>query len=135
MTNEIDVVKTFYDSLKKGDVPTAFSILDPDVEWSVPESLPYGGVYHGPDAVRQYRGQIEAHLAEGFRLTPEEFLSEGERVVVLGRLRGQAKETGIAIDVPFAHVWTVRNGKVVARRYVMDTATLVRAFNGEQVAA
>jgi ketosteroid isomerase-like protein len=135
MTGEIDVVKTFYDSLAKGDVPTAFSILDPAVEWSVPESLPYGGVYHGPDAVRQYRGQIEAHLADGFRLTPEEFLSQGERVVVLGRLRGKARATGIEVDVPFAHVWTVRDGKVVARRYVMDTATLVRAFQGEQAAA
>ena len=132
MTDQIDVVKTFYDSLVQGDVSKAFSILDPAVEWNVPESLPYGGTYRGPDAVRQYRGQIEAHLAEGFRLTPEEYLADGERVVVLGRLRGRARATGVEIDVPFAHVWTVRNGKVVARRYVIDTATLLDAFRGEQ---
>jgi ketosteroid isomerase-like protein len=132
MADEIQVVKTFYDSLVEGDVPKAFSILDPDVEWNVPEVLPYGGTYHGPESVRGYRAQIEARLEEGFRLTPEEFLSSGERVVVLGRLRGRARTTGLDVDVPFAHIWTVSEGKVVARRYVVDTATLLRAFGEQQ---
>ncbi len=41
-----------------------------------------------------------------FDATPEELIDGGENIVALGRYTGEARQTGRALDVPFAHVWT-----------------------------
>jgi ketosteroid isomerase-like protein len=37
----------------------------------------------------------------------------GDKVLAIVYQRGRSKGTGITIDMEFAHVWTVREGKVV----------------------
>ena len=63
------------------------------------------------------------------RRSPEELLDAGESVVVLGRYTGRAKETGKPLDVPFAHVWSFRDGKAVLFRQFLDTAGWTNALN------
>jgi ketosteroid isomerase-like protein len=46
--------------------------------------------------------------------------------VVLGRYRATNRETGKALDAPFAHVWDLRGGKVVRFDQYADTAQLAR---------
>ena len=57
-----------------------------------------------------------------FTAHPEEFLDAGDQVVVLGRYQGIAKQSGLPLDVPFVHVWTVREGRVTRFRQFLDTA-------------
>ncbi len=39
-----------------------------------------------------------------------------------------AKRTGRRLDVPFVHVWTLRDGKAVRFRQFLDTAGWVEAL-------
>jgi ketosteroid isomerase-like protein len=59
-----------------------------------------------------------------FKGVPEEFLTDGEKVVVLGRYSGTSKATGRSFEAPFAHVFTVRDDAIVDMRQYADT-TLV----------
>ena len=96
------------------------STFDPDIEWHEADGLPYGGIHRGPDAVA---GNVFGPLVEDipdFTLAPQEFES-GDRVVTLGRYTGTARETGAHLDVPFAHAWTVRDGKIARFHQYVDT--------------
>ena len=104
---------------------TVRPLLDPQIEWTEAEGFPLAGTYHGPDAV--VRGVLMRLAAEwaDFQTAADTFVDGGETIVVLGHYRGTYKATGRSVRAPFAHVWTVRDGKAV--RYVQYTDTwLVR---------
>ena len=59
----------------------------------------------------------------------DKFLDAGSEIVVLGRYRGVARETGKELDAPFVHVWTVEDGKAVRFRQFLDTVGWVEALS------
>jgi uncharacterized protein len=62
------------------------------------------------------------------RFVAEEFIAAGDQVVALGRIEGKTRKAAVPIDVPFAHVWTVREGYLQRLRAFTDTAVLAHAL-------
>jgi uncharacterized protein len=62
------------------------------------------------------------------RFVAEEFIAAGENVVAIGRIEGKTRKAGVPVDVPFVHVWTVREGYLQRLRAFTDTALLARAL-------
>jgi hypothetical protein len=62
------------------------------------------------------------------RFVAEEFIAAGENVVALGRIQGKTRKAAVPVDVPFAHVWTVREGYLQRLRAFTDTAVLAHAL-------
>ena len=63
-----------------------------------------------------------------FTAVPAEYLDAGDQVVVIGRYRGRAKETGKQLDVPFVHIWSMSGDKAIRFRQYLDTAGWVAAL-------
>jgi ketosteroid isomerase-like protein len=100
-----------------------------DIEWHQAQGLAHGGVYHGIDEVRRnVFDPLDRDWWEEFVVTPQEFLDAGPDVVVLGRYRGIARETGKILDVPFVHVWTFEDGLAIRFRQFLDTEGWVEAL-------
>jgi ketosteroid isomerase-like protein len=91
-----------------------------DTEWTEAEGMPYGGVFRGADAILQnVLGPMSADV-QGFDATPDEVVPVGDdRVLSLGTYRGQGSKGALA--VPFAHLWTVQNGKIARFVQYADT--------------
>jgi uncharacterized protein len=120
----LDAVRCYYQALAPGRRADLMDLLDPHVVLEIPDGFPGGG--------GTYRG-LKAYLEEflynfygtfDLQTQPSEFLDAGETVVTLGRFRGHALSTGVAVDIPFVHIWTIREGKLVRGRMFTDTATL-----------
>jgi uncharacterized protein len=95
MTNPVTVVRRFYDALGRGDVASVLSLLDDKVEWTEAERFPYfGGTWHGPQAVLDNLLKPLANDWDNFSAHANEFITEGDRVVSLGRYSGTFKKTG-----------------------------------------
>ena len=60
---------------------------------------------------------------------PREFVAQGDTVVVVGYERTRVKPTGRTFEQEWAHVYTLRNGKIAKGRFIEDTAAQVAAFN------
>jgi ketosteroid isomerase-like protein len=58
---------------------------------------------------------------------PDRYIEQGDTVVVLGVHRG-AGHNGTSFEIPFVHVWKLRNGKAVAFDESFDTAKLNAAL-------
>jgi ketosteroid isomerase-like protein/predicted ester cyclase len=125
-TGNADVARSGYAAFAAGDIPGVLSLFTEDLVWSTPASVPFGGVYTGPQGAAEFFTKLSQNFAE-LRVEPERFIEAGDTVVVPGRHRGRTV-TGNAFGVPFVHVWSYRNGKVTAFTEVMDSAPVVQAL-------
>jgi ketosteroid isomerase-like protein len=117
----VALVQGMYDAFGRGDVPAVLGAMDDNIEWYEAEGLPYGGLYNSPQAVAENVFGRVIEDVEGFTVTPEEFFTGGDEVVVIARYTGTGAATGKSLDVPVVHALTVRDGKVARFRQFMDT--------------
>jgi ketosteroid isomerase-like protein len=126
----VEVVKDIYEAFGRGDVPAVLGAMAADIAWHEAEGMPYGGVYHGGEAVAQnVFGPITQDVAD-FAVTPEEFIASGDTVAAVVRYTGTGKTTSEKLDLPVVHVWKVRDGKVQQFRQFIDTAKFLEVVPG-----
>lgn len=120
-----EIISGLYGAFAEGDVPGVLGAMDPMVNWTEAEGFLYGGTYIGPDAILENVFMKFGTEWEGFSAVPGQIVEEGNTVVALGTYSGKYLKTGNRMEVPFAHVWTLRDGKIT--RFVQYTDTLVMA--------
>jgi uncharacterized protein len=128
----MDIIRGLYDAFARGDIPAVLGALDAAVEWREAEGFLYAdqNPYIGPGAVL---AGVFARLGgewEEFQARPDGFLDAGEAVIVQGHYSGVYKATGKKVRAQFAHVWTLRDGKVVAFQQYTDTKQFSEAAKG-----
>ena len=116
------MVRGVYQAFGRGDVPAVLGAMADDIEWHEAEGMPYGGVYHGGEAVAQnVFGPITQDVVD-FAVTAKEFIASGDAVAAVVRYTGTGKATGKQLNLPVVHVWDVRDGKLAQFRQFIDTA-------------
>lgn len=129
MTSPIETVKRFYDALGRGDLPSLTALLASEIDWTEAERFPYyAGTWRSPQQVVDRLLVPVTRDWDGFTATPEGYVTEGERVVAFGAYGGTYKATGQAMRAPFAHLWTVRDGRIVGFVQHTDTAKVLDAM-------
>lgn len=122
--HNIQVVQSAYDRLACGDVPGILALLDPQVEVTEAESLPYGGIYHGHTGVQELLGKMFAAW-EVFQAHPVRLVADGDEVIAFLQISGKLRGSGQPIDMPALEVFTLHHQKIVAiQPYYWDTAVL-----------
>lgn len=123
----VDVMRGLYDAFSRGDVPTVLAGMDANIEWNEAESHPYAdhNPYRGPQAVLDGVFMRLGEEWEFFRVVTEHFLDAGESVVMLGRYQAKHRASGKGLDAQVAHVWQLRDGKVIRFQQYTDTAQFV----------
>ena len=100
----------------------------PDINWRAAEgALDDVGEMHGPVAVRRYI-QDWIDTFDDFSVAVEDLRDVGDdRVLAIQRLNGRAKLSGTEIDLRYAVVNTVRDGKVVRGREYLKVQEALEA--------
>ncbi len=120
--NNVELMKSLYQAFATGDIPGLLQSFDENIEWTEAEGFPYGGTYRGANAIVENVFMKLGSEWEKFSAVPNEFLDAGDNIVALGNYSGKYIQTGKSMNVPFAHVWTFRGGKIV--KFVQYTDTL-----------
>ncbi len=126
----VDVVKALYAAFGAGDMDKVLALVATDAVWTMhgpAHVIPYAGTYKGHAGVRQFFADIDAAVVLT-AVVPRRFTAQGDSVTVLGVDEGYVKATGGRFAANHVHVWTVRDGRVVAFEEVVDTGDLVEAF-------
>jgi ketosteroid isomerase-like protein len=124
----VATLEALYDAINRADLEAILSLQAEDVEWHGPQTFPdLLGPHRGHDGVRAYAGSITDAWQE-FTVRPERFFDLGDRVLVLTRERGRGRASGIEVQSrPTAHLWTMRDGRVVRFEVYWDREEGLRA--------
>jgi ketosteroid isomerase-like protein len=107
----VEIVRRIYAAWTQGS-PTESGLLDPGIEWVNPDDAVEPGVRVGVEAF----GSIVEGLGDTFedlRVDFDRFIDAGDRVVVIGTLRGRGRESGVEAERRQGYVWTIREGRAV----------------------
>jgi ketosteroid isomerase-like protein len=127
MGGNADIVKSAWEAFSQQDLDKATADVDPSADIVVPESLPWGGTYRGPDGFKDMVGQFMGHL-EDFRPSPRGFLeAEDEHVVVPLDVQGRTK-AGKDFSGGALWLYQLRGGKIVRAQLYADTASTLQAL-------
>ena len=126
-SEDLSAARAAYDAFDRRDVDALLELLGHNVAWHAPDVLPWGGTRHGHDGVATYFELLDEHVEDGWG-EADEYLEAGNRVVVLGRLRGRSRATGADFEARFVHVWDFHEGVAVTFDSVVDSAVVLAAL-------
>jgi uncharacterized protein len=108
----VDLVRTIYERFRAGDTEGGLALHHPEIEVHDRPEAPDPQVYRGHEGVLESLSVSQVAF-DDLDIVPEEFVDEGDRVVVLFRFVGTGRASGIHVDERLVHVWTVRDGKAI----------------------
>ena len=128
----VGIVDSLYKSFAVGDIPKVLGGMDPKIIWNEAEGNAYadGNPYIGPEAVLNGVFARIGAEHEFFKLENIQ-LHEMNSNQVLATLRYDAKvkKNGATYNTQVAHLWTLKDGKVVAFQQYVDTKQLADAMS------
>jgi ketosteroid isomerase-like protein len=125
--DNVDVVQGAWDAFGRGDIETVLEAISPTAQTRVPESLPWGGTYAGPDGFREFLAKLGDSF-EQFSATPQKVLgADDNHVVVLATTKGRTKG-GATIEGSTIWIYQLREGKIADAETFGDTAQVLEAL-------
>ncbi len=123
-----DLVKNGWDAFAKGDLDAAVETTSDSAEIVIPETLPWGGTYTGPDGFKEMIGKFLSNFEE-VNPAPQQFLeADGGHVVVTVSGVGKTK-SGNELSGDSIWLYTVDGGEITRAEFYGDTATAVDALS------
>ena len=121
MATNKEIVENIYASFATGDVPAVLGVMAEDSEWTEADGFPLAGTYVGPQAVLEGVFMRLGEIGDEYAVMPEQFVADGDTVVVLGNYQWKHKTSGDPAVVKMVHVLRLDGGKVVAFQQHVDT--------------
>jgi ketosteroid isomerase-like protein len=125
MAGKTDVLKERYQRFSQGDIEGALDLWSDDFVWegSSSSELPGSGRHEGKqEAIQTLQQAVGAW--DSFDLSADEFIEQGDTVVVLGHTDVAKSER--SARVPVVHIWRWRGDDEICRLQIL-TETLESA--------
>ncbi len=129
--SNLSVIDGAYKAFVVGDIPAVLTVMDANIVWNEAEGNPYadGNPYIGPDAVLNGIFVRIGEDYEYFNLTDIKLHDmSNDQVLATLRYKGKLKKNGAVLDAQAAHLWTLKDGKVIAFQQYVDTKQLADSF-------
>ena len=122
----LELVRATYEGTSEENGRNLLAALAPDAEWTEAAGFPYAGTYKGPENI--IAGVFHRLATEwtGYSAKVHTFLEDGDRVAAFGVYSGTYNPTGKSFSASFAHLYQVKDGKIVSMEQYVDSA-MVRA--------
>jgi ketosteroid isomerase-like protein len=123
----VEVVRHGYERFKDTGRFVA-ELVTPNFTWDMSNfrGWPEQQIYEGPEGAQSFIDEWSGAW-DDWELRVDALLDAGERVVALISQRGRSKATGLPVDMSFAQVWTLRDGKQTRMDMYSDRGEALRA--------
>jgi len=126
-----DAYRRWHDS-RGGSVDHWMSICDENIKFGSlaqgATGVEYLTAYNARDELKKYFNGLLRDW-EMIEYRPDEFVAQGDRVVMIGHCSWRARASGKVVTTPKADVWRFANGKAVEFYEFFDTAQVVAAMS------
>jgi ketosteroid isomerase-like protein len=124
----VQTITKWYEATRTGDRAAMAALCTADVKWEITPGFPHSGTFVGFESIFASFFAPLLQDFDGWQSVPETLLDAGDDVIGLGYYQARAKVTRKNVTAAFAHVWTVKDGKVTRLRQYADTVQLARAL-------
>lgn len=128
MASNKEIIRGTYEASPAEKGQRLQAALAPDASWTEAAGFPYAGTYIGFEAIAT--GVFKRLATEwiDYRAEAHTYLEDGDKVAAFGMYAGTYRATGKAMTATFAHLYTLKDGKIVRMEQYVDSATVQRAF-------
>lgn len=124
----LEIIRSTYEGSSEDNGRHLMAALAPDARWTEAAGFPYAGTYVGPEAIATGVFRRLASEWEGYTAQVHTFLADGDRVAAFGVYSGTYRRTGKAMTASFAHLYRLKDGKIVSMEQVVDSALVQQAL-------
>jgi uncharacterized protein len=120
-----ELVKRVYTALAAGDRDRLLELLAPDFTAEFAAGMPVADTRGGINSAEDMIDKAWWALGRAYRVRPEPTAwipCAGGRLLVLGRYKGSARESGREFEANLVHLWTARDGRLTHLWHLTDTA-------------
>ena len=125
-----EIIKALYEAFATGNIPFILDSVSEDFTWQDPcdpSVVPYGGKHQGKSGFGEFfqklGGNTETTLWE-----VNDYVSEGDEVVALGRHGLKAKNTDKSVVTDWVMIWKFEKDQPAAGRAFYNTSVVENAF-------
>jgi uncharacterized protein len=112
MKTATEALKQFFEAVNRNDMSVISADFDPEIVRIEPEGFPTAGTYRGIEEVQAHVAKGRGTWAEG-TCDPEEFLVNGDKVVVYLHVRVRLKDSSKWVEGRFADGFMFRDGRII----------------------
>jgi ketosteroid isomerase-like protein len=125
----VKLARQAYDAFKSGEIDSLLNLFSEDIRWDLPavENVPFFGSRAGREAVAGFFTQL-AENQESIEFEPRQFVPAGDTVVALGHYTWRTISTDRKWQADWAHVFTIRDGKIAGFKEYTDTAVMSASY-------
>jgi ketosteroid isomerase-like protein len=106
----LEIVRSVYEA--GGDREKVLALADPDIVVDATRRVFNPTTHVGTDGLRRMFAEAD-EVWEEFRVEPLELIDAGDRVIVVVRIVGKGKGSGVEVREQSAQVWALRDGRIV----------------------
>jgi ketosteroid isomerase-like protein len=122
-----DTVKSGWDAFAEGDLDTAVATTSDSAKIVIPDSLPWGGTYTGPDGFKEMIGKFLSNFDE-VHPEPQRFLEADDGHVLVTVSGVGTTKSGNELSGDSVWLYKVDDGEISRAEFYGDTATAVEAL-------
>jgi ketosteroid isomerase-like protein len=129
MTN-LEIIKSTYEgkTSEENGKNLANYVAD-DISWTEAQGFPYSGTYIGLESVTKHVFSRLGSEWIAYKFTPEDYVASDDKVIAYGTYSGTYKATGKAFEARVAHVWKLKDGKIISFEQFVDSKPVNDAIN------
>ena len=129
MTTNVDIIRSTYEGTSEENGKNLLAVLAQDATWTEAAGFPYAGTYIGPEEITSKVFRRLATEWVGYRAKVHTYLADGDQVAAFGVYSGVYLETGKSMTASFAHLYRLKEGKIVSMEQYVDSAMVQQAMS------
>ncbi len=101
-------------------------LVEPEFTIKQTDLLPWGGTYEGVQGLQTFFQNLFGSIDSKVEI--EEYISAGDHVAAIGRMRGTVRANAVHFDPRIVHLWTVKESRASRFEPYIDTPGMLKAL-------
>ena len=124
MTN-LEIIKSTYEGkTSEENGQNLAKYVTKDISWTEAKGFPYAGTYIGLENITK---NVFSRLGSewiDYKFTPDDYVASDDKVVAFGTYSGTYKITGKSFTARVAHIWKLKEHKIISFEQFVDSQTV-----------
>ena len=129
MRTNLSIISDHYEASARQDAAAMMTDVAPEAQWTEMAGFPCAGTWVGPEQIVEHVFKALGTEWIGYRFELAELIDAGDRIIGVGLYSGTYRKTGKFMTARVAHIWRLKEGKIVQFEQFTDTLLVAQAMN------